>query len=208
MDSIIFDVDGTLWDSTEIVARAWQDYLKNQHNIEITITAKRLKSLFGQLLIDIAKQLLPSHTLQEQEMMIEGCCEAEHEALLKEPAPLYPHLEETLEALSRKYPLYIVSNCQAGYIEVFLKATGLSRYFSGHLCPGDTGVAKAENLTLLAQKYHLQSPVYVGDTMGDFTACEKAGIPFIFAAYGFGDVPAPYARIESPLDLLTLCGCK
>ena len=208
MDSIIFDVDGTLWDSTEIVARAWQDYLKNQHNIEITITAKRLKSLFGQLLIDIAKQLLPSHTLQEQEMMIEGCCEAEHESLLKEPAPLYPHLEETLEALSRKYPLYIVSNCQAGYIEVFLKATGLSRYFSGHLCPGDTGVAKAENLTLLAQKYHLQSPVYVGDTMGDFTACEKAGIPFIFAAYGFGDVPAPYARIESPLDLLTLCGCK
>ena len=27
MDSIIFDVDGTLWDSTGIVAEAWSDYL-------------------------------------------------------------------------------------------------------------------------------------------------------------------------------------
>ena len=208
MDSIIFDVDGTLWDSTEIVARAWQDYLKNQHNIEITITAQRLKSLFGQLLIDIARQLLPFCTPQDQERLIEGCCAAEHEALLKEPAPLYPHLEDTLAALSRKYPLFIVSNCQAGYIEVFLKATGLSRYFAGHLCPGDTGVAKAENLMLISQKYHLQAPVYVGDTMGDFEACQKAGVPFIFASYGFGDVPVPDARIESPFDLVALCACK
>ena len=207
MDSIIFDVDGTLWDSTEIVARAWQDYLKSQHNIEISITAERLKSLFGQLLIDIAKQLLPFCTLKEQEQMIEGCCEAEHAALLKEPAPLYPLLEETLKTLSGKYPLFIVSNCQAGYIEVFLQATGLYRYFHGHLCPGDTGVAKAENLRLIKEKYHLKSPVYVGDTMGDFQACRKAGIPFIFASYGFGDVPVPDATINAPIDLLSLCGC-
>ena len=91
---------------------------------------------------------------------------------------------------------------------MFLKATGLSRYFAGHLCPGDTGVAKAENLMLISQKYHLQAPVYVGDTMGDFEACQKAGVPFIFASYGFGDVPVPDARIESPFDLVALCGCK
>ena len=30
MDSIIFDVDGTLWDSTEIVAESWDEYLHNK----------------------------------------------------------------------------------------------------------------------------------------------------------------------------------
>ena len=33
MDSIIFDVDGTLWDSTGIVAEAWSDYLIHTEHI-------------------------------------------------------------------------------------------------------------------------------------------------------------------------------
>ena len=48
MDSIIFDVDGTLWDSTEIVARSWTDYLKTE-GIFMEITSQRLMQLFGQL---------------------------------------------------------------------------------------------------------------------------------------------------------------
>ena len=66
-------------------------------------------------------------------------------------------------------------------------------------------MAKAENISLISEKYHLQSPVYVGDTMGDYQACRKAGVPFIFASYGFGDVPTPDAVIKSPLDLVSLC---
>lgn len=205
MDSIIFDVDGTLWDSTEIVARAWRDYLHTEHHIEIDITADRLKSLFGQLLPDIAKQIFPSLSSEKQLRLIEGCCEAEHRALRETPAPLYPGLEETLKKLSEKFPLFIVSNCQAGYIELFLEATGLGHYFAGHLCPGDTGKAKAENISLIASRYRLKSPVYVGDTMGDFQACRKAGVPFVFASYGFGDVPDPDFQITRPSDLLTFC---
>ncbi len=205
MDSIIFDVDGTLWDSTSVVAESWNEYLREKEGMDITITAKRLMSLFGQLLNDIAKALFPELPEEEQVRIINGCCQAEHEALAIRGAELYPHLEETLKALSDRYPLFIVSNCEAGYIEIFLEYTGFGHYFAGHLCPGDTGMAKAENISLISEKYHLQSPVYVGDTMGDYQACRKAGVPFIFASYGFGDVPAPDAVIKSPLDLVSLC---
>jgi phosphoglycolate phosphatase len=34
----------------------------------------------------------------------------------------------------------------------------------------------------------LQSPVYVGDTTGDRDSAAKAGVPFIYANYGFGKV--------------------
>lgn len=205
MDSIIFDVDGTLWDSTEIVARSWDDYLKSTEKMDRNITAERLTGLFGQLLPDIARQLFPDLSTAEQLRIIEGCCQAEHEALLKECAPLYKDLEAVLKELSTRYPLFIVSNCQAGYIEVFLTATGFGHYFKGHLCPGDTGLAKAENIMKISSDYNLKSPVYVGDTLGDYQACQKAGVPFIFASYGFGDVDTPDYEITEPAGLLSIC---
>ena len=205
MDSIIFDVDGTLWDSTEIVAEAWSNYLTNTEHMDTDVSSRRLMGLFGQLLPDIAKAILPDQTEAEQLRIIDGCCQAEHEALLRKCAPLYPQLEETLDTLSHRFPLFIVSNCQAGYIEVFLKATGFGHYFKGHLCPGDTGMAKADNIMKIRDDFNLKDPVYVGDTLGDFNACRKARVPFIFAEYGFGAVEDPDYRISAPADLMEVC---
>ncbi len=204
MDSIIFDVDGTLWNSTDIVAHAWTEYLRREEGLDMNVTSEKLMSLFGQLLPDIAGKLFPEFPENEQLRLIDGCCDAEHAALRKQCAPLYDGLEETLQALNKKYPLFIVSNCQAGYIEVFLEATGLGHYFKGHLCPGDTGKDKAGNISQIVNDYRLKAPVYVGDTMGDYEACQKSGVPFIFASYGFGSVPSPDAVIHSPLDLIGL----
>ena len=204
MDSIIFDVDGTLWDSTEIVARSWSDYLQTEEHMDRTLTAKLLSSMFGQPLPDIARQLFPDVPEEEQLRLIDGCCQAEHRALLKECAPLYEDLEKALALLSAKYSLYIVSNCQSGYIEVFLEATGFGKYFKGHLCNGDNNLDKGSNIALIAQNYSMESPVYVGDTMGDFLSCRKAGVPFVFASYGFGEVPEPDKIITKPMDLVDL----
>ncbi len=204
MDSIIFDVDGTLWDSTEIVAEAWTKLIRRETDLNMTITSQRLHQLFGQLLPDIAKQIFPQETTQRQLELIDLCCQEEHRALLKTPADTYEGLEETLIELSKKYALFIVSNCQAGYIEVFLEATGLEKYFKGHLCPGDTGNAKADNIRQIIRDHHLNDAVYVGDTAGDCRASKEAGVPFVFAAYGFGQVEQPDYVIQRPLDLLKL----
>lgn len=204
MDSIIFDVDGTLWDSTEIVAASWSRFLKEEHHINMDITAAQLKSLFGQLLPQIAAQLFPKFPEEKQLLLIDGCCRAEHQALKEQKAPVYPGLEETISALSLKYPLFIVSNCQAGYIEVFLESTGFGHYFAAHLCPGDTGKPKGDNISRIIRDYSLKAPVYVGDTSGDQKACKQAGIPFVYASYGFGNVQNPDYTISSPKDLLTL----
>ncbi len=204
MKYFIFDVDGTLWDSTEIVAQAWTWYLQTREHMDIALTSQRLMSLFGQLLPDIARQLFPDVPEEEQLRLIDGCCQAEHRALLKECAPLYEDLEKALALLSAKYSLYIVSNCQSGYIEVFLEATGFGKYFKGHLCNGDNNLDKGSNIALIAQNYSMESPVYVGDTMGDFLSCRKAGVPYVFASYGFGKLPEPDKIITKPMDLVDL----
>jgi phosphoglycolate phosphatase len=81
-----------------------------------------------------------------------------------------------------------VSNCQSGYIEVFFKISGMEHYFSGHQCYGTKNLPKADNIKDIINDHNLQAPVYIGDTMGDYNAATKAGVPFVFAAYGFGEV--------------------
>ncbi|MCI5649340.1 MAG: HAD family hydrolase [Fusicatenibacter sp.] len=203
-DGIIFDVDGTLWDSTEIVAKAWNRIIAAETSLSPNLTGDRLKGLFGRILPDIAAILFSGYEKKRQLELIDHCCQEEHRALLDTPAEVYPGLAETLLCLSVHYPLFIVSNCQAGYIEVFLQGTGLGCYFTDHLCPGDTGRAKAANILEIVQKHHLRFPVYVGDTDGDHQACLEAGVPFVHAAYGFGKTENPNYVIQKPKDLLDL----
>ncbi len=204
MDSIIFDVDGTLWDSTFVVAKSWDEISKREYDPDLDITADLLKCHFGKLLPDIGRAVFTKVDDAEALRLTDLCCEAEHRALLATPPDVYPGIRQVIKELSKKYSLYIVSNCQAGYIEDFLEGTGLGEYFKDHLCPGDTGVAKAENIKEIVRRNNLKDAVYVGDTMGDYRATKEAGLPFIFASYGFGEVPTPDYTIDEPLELLKI----
>ena len=206
MDSIIFDVDGTLWDTTHVVADAWNEVVRSETSLDLSITPQKLKTLFGKTMPDIAAILFPEEPKENQLRLIDLCCQREEEALRKKSGALYPQLESVLTQLAARLPLFLVSNCQAGYIETFLDCTGFAPYITDHLCPGDTGEGKAENIREIIQRHHLKSPVYVGDTDGDYQAVKSAGdsIPFIFASYGFGFVENPDYVITCPADLLSL----
>lgn len=204
MDGIIFDVDGTLWDSTEVVAVAYNRAISELTNLSLRVTADQLKKLFGKPMDVIFAELLPDLPKEQQTALAEASFAQEHIELEKTPGKLYEGVEEMFRTLSEKYPLYIVSNCQCGYIELFLRKTGLSRYIKAHLCFGETGTSKGQTILRLMRENNLQSPVYVGDIQGDADACKEAGIPFVFAEYGFGDVAAPQYRIKTPLELTEL----
>ncbi|HJD12307.1 MAG TPA: HAD family hydrolase [Candidatus Ruminococcus avistercoris] len=206
MDSIIFDVDGTLWDTTHVVADAWNEVVRSETSLDLSITPQKLKTLFGKTMPDIAAILFPEEPKENQLRLIDLCCQREEEALRKKSGALYPQLESVLTQLAARLPLFLVSNCQAGYIETFLDCTGFAPYITDHLCPGDTGEGKAENIREIIRRHHLKSPVYVGDTDGDYQAVKSAGdsIPFIFASYGFGFVENPDYVITCPADLLSL----
>ncbi len=204
IDGIIFDVDGTLWDSTEVVAVAYNRTIEQYTDSRTRVTADDLKKLFGKPMDEIFAAILPEVPAEDRVLIGEKCFEQEHLELEKTPGTPYPHLEETLQALSQKVPLFIVSNCQAGYIELFLRKTGLGSYFRDHLCFGQTGTSKGQTILRLMQKNGLHAPVYVGDTQGDADACTEAGIPFVFAEYGFGEAAHPDWRIQSLAELPAL----
>ena len=181
-DALILDVDGTLWNSTEIVAKAWTKAVKEGGGSR-TITAKMLQEQFGKTMKVIADNLLPELTPQQRYAIMDVCCVYEHEALEEDPCRIcYPGVIQTIKELAKHTKLMIVSNCQSGYIELFLRKTGLEQYITDKECYGDTGKNKDENIRLVVERNHLQHPVYVGDTQGDCDAAEKAGVPFVFAS--------------------------
>lgn len=204
MDAIIFDVDGTLWDSRIPVAHSWNHSIEVYTGKPSQFTPEYLGQFFGKTMDVIIKVLLPDCAPEERLRLGERIFAEENDWLATEPGTVYPGVEATLERLAQRYPLYIVSNCQNGYIEVMLETTGFGRYFSGHLCYGDTQEGKGKNLVTLCKRYGLRDAVYVGDTQGDADACAEAGIPMIYAAYGLGNVDNPWKTIHSFSELLEL----
>ena len=204
MDSIIFDVDGTLWDSTKSVAESWNKAIREHSSLNLTLEPVSLSRVFGKTMTEIADTLFPDLSVKERMELLDVCFDEENRYLEDHPGILYPDVVRTIKELSLSCPLYIVSNCQCGYIEVMLRTTGLAPYIRDHLCFGETQVPKCETIRMLIERNNLQSPVYVGDTQGDADSCKTAGIPFIFAEYGFGDVPDARTRIHTFSDLTKL----
>lgn len=186
--SIIFDLDGTLWNPTNVIVKAWHIALKNEKNIKNPITEKDLQSVFGMQHDLIGETLLPYLDKDNRDKLMEKCYNQENDTIKVLGGDLYENLEEVLIQLSKNYKLYIVSNCQAGYVEAFYHYHKLDKYFLDFECSGNTGKSKGENIKLIIERNSIENPVYVGDTMGDFEATMENSIPFIYAKYGFGEV--------------------
>ncbi|MDB5118802.1 MAG: gph [Sphingobacteriales bacterium] len=204
-DSIIFDLDGTLWDSTHSVAEAWTAGRNQVDYVAETVNAEQVAGIAGMAYDAIYEVLFPSLSPELRKDFMAICAKSELEVLADKGGILYPNLVETLEYLKQNYRLFIVSNCQCGYIEVFLEKYNLEHYFEGHQCFGTKDRPKAENIKDIVNDFELKSPVYVGDTLGDYQSSMKANVPFIFCAFGFGKVDeGQIASIENLSDLKEL----
>ena len=202
--AVLFDLDGTLWDSGETVISAWNDALIAQGLEKYTKTVSDMHSYMGKTLPVIAEMLLPDIPEKERMEIIGKCCKEEAKRLAVTGGKLYPELENTLKKLSGKYFLGIISNCQNGYIETFFNVHGLGYLFSDTECTGGTGLSKGENIALVIKRNNIDKAVYVGDTILDMQAADEAGVPFIHAAYGFGKPDRETEKIASISEILTV----
>ncbi|KON90557.1 HAD family hydrolase [Rossellomorea marisflavi] len=204
MDSIIFDLDGTIWDPIDTVLEAWNRTIEEHDEAGQTMTRADFEGVMGLQVKEIEEKLFPDVDEEVRSRMLQACLEREEELLGKRGGRLYPDVEKVLETLSRSYKLFIVSNCQDGYIETFYDYHKLERFFEDFENPGRTGLSKGENIKLIVERNNLKAPVYVGDTDGDRKAAESAGIPFVYAKYGFGHVEKHDEVLETFGDLVKL----
>ncbi|MDX5435620.1 MAG: HAD family hydrolase [Pontibacter sp.] len=200
-DSLIFDLDGTLWDSTQTIADAWNAAITSLEFMDQQVCREDIRRTAGMPYNAIYDKLFPELNTEQRQQLQQHAGKLELEYLKRQGGEAYPQLQETLDVLQQKYSLFIVSNCQSGYIETFLQFLDLHPYFKDIACYGDQHLPKSENIRAIVQRNKLQRPVYIGDTQGDYDASVQADVPFILASYGFGQVAATVEQLAQFSDL-------
>ncbi|KPU46128.1 5'-nucleotidase [Oxobacter pfennigii] len=204
-DGIIFDLDGTLWDATEGVMHSWNETIEKYKEVKNKLTLDDIKDIMGLTVKDVAAKLFPYIKEELRVKIAMQCCKDECIFLGKYTTFLYEKVEETLKELVKTRKLFIVSNCQGGYIETFFKLHKMEKYFTDYENSERTGLSKGENIKLIMARNNLAHPIYVGDTAGDLKAARLANIPFVYASYGFGKVKE-YDYIIKSIDELINVG--
>lgn len=154
---IIFDMDGTLWDSAEQVAASWTLALHQCGYADVVVTKEDMYRTMGRTMDKIAEMLFPFTQGKEREDLLATCCAVENDYLRQHGGKLYPGLRQTMETLQKAgYHLYIVSNCQSGYIEAFLDYFSFHDLFEDILCFGDNGKPKGENI-----RYYMKKIIWI-----------------------------------------------
>lgn len=197
--NLIFDLDGTLWDSRATIIKIWNEILGKHQLIKKALKPEDMNQYMGLLAHDIVKDIIPGISdLQARKILSEIVAE-ENKTLHLEGGILYDGVEETLKSLSSTCSFFIVSNCQDGYIESFLEYYQFNDLFVDFESHGRTQKNKSENIRLLMERNQLstENSVYIGDTQTDYDSANSNGLPFIFCKYGFG-------KLTNPLYELTI----
>lgn len=185
-DMIIFDLDGTLWE-TEYISYKTANAVLKKYEEDKEITMEVVKSTMGCTFAETAEMYMPYYDVEKREKILGQMLDLNAQILSEFGGNVYKNLKETLDVLSKDYKLAIVSNCADGYIESFLNSSKLDKYFVDYMAAAKYKVTKAEAIRQVVQRNEINSAIYVGDTINDYKATLGAEVDFIQAKYGFGE---------------------
>lgn len=202
VDSIIFDMDGTLWDAVLTYSRAWNKYYR-QTGIERILSYEELGAQMGveeKKFLEFTMPHIPKEqrSTEYSSKVVPLICSF----ILEVGGSFYSGVINGLNELSIRYKLFIVSNCPAGVIDCFMQCADIYSIIKDNIAHGQNFKSKSENIKLLIDKHKLQHAVYVGDTNSDSLQSEIAGVPFIFVDYGFGKTNQYKKKFSNFLSLV------
>jgi phosphoglycolate phosphatase len=200
-DSLIFDMDGTLWDAVSSYAEIWNRVIAQLSIDRGTVTYDELVVLMGKPDDVIFEYIIGKDKGIDFKTFMKYLIAKEAEVMPVMGGELYDGVSRVIPELAKKYQLFMVSNCSAAGIKNFLKFTGLAPYIKDSLTYGETFKPKCENIKAICERHNLKAPLYVGDTQGDCDSAHRAGLPFCFAAYGFGKAEPVECTINCFEDL-------
>ena len=186
-DNLIFDLDGTLFDSAPEILVCLKKALQ-LNNVDINDNLN--KSIIGPPLKETLKNLVQKKDTVKIDKIIENFIEL-YDSDYCYKTKLYKGVQETLKILKKKKNLILITNKRIIPTEKMLKNSKIIELFDNYFSVDPNDQSKKDKSTLISKtikdyKINPQNTAYIGDTMGDFIASKKNNIKFIFAGWGYG----------------------
>ncbi len=192
--AMMFDMDGTLFETETVLLPAYHrtfEQLRSEGLYEgETPSESIILGSLGMLLEDIWARVMPGASRQTVDRANELLLELQLQFMEEGLSRLYPHVEETLEALhAQGVRLFIASNGLEGYVKGITRVHQLDRLLDGVYSAGEYQTeTKSELVRLLMEQHGLQSAWMVGDRSSDVEAGKGNEQPVIGCRYAdFGD---------------------
>lgn len=200
-DSLILDMDGTLWDNINSYATAWTMGMEKLGK-QITIKREDIIGLMGKEAKVMLNTLVPEWTEEQHDKLFEYVTESYHEIVPTMTPKVYDGVIDGLSILSKNYKLFLLSNCEEDGLVHFMNHTNTNHLITDYMEHGMNFMPKHHNIKHLIDKHNLESPVYIGDTDSDSRESGKANIPFVFMTYGFGETENYSLKFDSFPELV------
>ncbi len=185
--AVLFDLDGTLADTAPDLSDALNRLLEEEGRSPLALEKIRTRVSYGARgLVACGFGELPP---AEEERLIKRF-EVLYARQLCDKTQLFPGVEETLQALTRRDVAWgVVTNKNERFAAPIVEALGLARETQVLIC-GDAAARKkpAPDLLLLAADKLTVKPsrcLYVGDSKRDVEAAKAAGMPVLIVTHGY-----------------------
>lgn len=190
MQAVIFDMDGTLFQTDTILEPALEatfQVLRERHLWHGETPIDQYREIMGVPLKVVWETLCPNHSMEIREMSNALFHDKLLEMIEDHKGSLYPHVEEILMELSSKFPLFIASNGQPEYLKAIVNTYHLDRFIqkvysiqsisSGH---------KSDLVKTVIHENNIKAGWVIGDRLSDIMVAKdnelrSIGVNFDFA---------------------------
>jgi phosphoglycolate phosphatase len=199
-DALIFDIDGTLWNASPASAKGWNLGLAKL-GIDRKVSSEQIERVAGNPYEKCVDILLPGLRARYS-ALLDTLNDCEIEAVKSDGGEFFDGVMEGITQLASEHKIFLVSNCQEWYLNLFLDFSGFRSMLAGFDCHGMSGLPKNEMLSRIKNNHSLDNPVYIGDTASDETAAKLANIAFVYVSWGFGRPEGEPKTVHSFTELV------
>lgn len=182
---VIFDLDGTLVDTSEDITNAL-NYAIKPHGLKPLGVADTIR-MVGEGLSKLVERMLGEENARLKEDVLKRFIE-HYSAHLTDRSRVYPRIREALETLGGMKKA-VISNKRESLSKRLLVELGISGYFDMIVGSDTTAEKKPSALPVLhvlsALGVRASEAVMVGDSNYDIEAAKKAGVKSVAVTYGY-----------------------
>ncbi|RLS40150.1 MAG: HAD family hydrolase [Planctomycetota bacterium] len=179
----IFDLDGTLADSSEGILESLEMALNSCGHPILVRDTNRLIGPNLPISVGIANPNLGADTITR----VVEAYRSHYNLTGHKKSKLYPGAVEALTRLAAaKHPIYILTNKIQKAADIIARHLGLDQLVD-HIYGQDASEQpKPDRLMAIVRKHGLKEGVLVGDGLDDYAAARQANFRFLLAMWGYG----------------------